>query len=36
MEASTAAEIPTPDLLLPPRIFFPAASSHTNCITIID
>ena len=30
------AGIRSPDCLSPPQIFFPAAGSHNNCITIIN
>ena len=36
MEGFTTAGIRSPDCLLPPQIFFPAAGSHDNCITIIN
>ena len=35
-EGFTTAGIRSPDCLSPPQIFFPAAGSHGNCITIID
>ena len=35
-EGSSTAGIRPPDCLLPPQIFFPAAGSHDNCITIIN
>ena len=35
-EGLTTAEIRSPDYLSPPQIFFPAAGSHGNCITIIN
>ena len=36
MEGFTTAGIRSPDCLSPPQIFFPAAGSHGNCITIIN
>ena len=36
MEGFTTAGIHSPDCLSPPQIFFPAAGSHDNCITIIN
>ena len=35
-EGFTTAGIRSPDCLSPPQIFFPAAGSHDNCITIIN
>ena len=35
-EGFATAGICSPDCLLPPQIFFPAAGSHDNCITIIN
>ena len=35
-EGSSTAGIRPPDYLSPPQIFFPAAGSHENCITIIN
>ena len=35
-EGFTTAVIRSPDCLSPPQIFFPAAGSHDNCITIIN
>ena len=36
IEGSSTAGIRPPDCLSPPQIFFPAAGSHENCITIIN
>ena len=36
MEGFTTAGIRSLDCLSPPQIFFPAAGSHDNCITIIN
>ena len=36
IEGSSIAGIRPPDCLSPPQIFFPAAGSHENCITIIN
>ena len=36
MEGFTTVGICSPDCLSPPQIFFPAAGSHGNCITIIN
>ena len=35
-EGFTTPGIHSPDCLSPPHIFFPAAGSHENCITIIN
>ena len=36
IEGFTTAGIRSPDCISPPQIFFPAAGSHDNCITIIN